>query len=58
MAGEVALGVAALGEVIKLLIQLNDARIKAGLTPEQFKALSDAVDAGFQARDPANLPEK
>jgi len=58
--GEEAIGLAVAGvaEVIKLLIMANNSAVKAGMTPEQFKAVADAVNAGFDMRDPAKLPNK
>lgn len=53
--GMVAAGIA---EVIKLLIMAQNTAVKVGMTPEEFKMVSDAVNAGFELRDPSKLPDR
>jgi len=57
MSGEAAVAVAGIAEVIKLLIMANNSAVKAGMTPEEFKVVADAVAVGFAQRVPENLPD-
>lgn len=50
--------IAAIAEITKLLIMAQSTAIKAGLTPEQFEAIVEAVNKEFEARDPSALPER
>ncbi len=54
----IGLAVAGVAEVVKLLIMANTTAVRVGMSPEDFKKVSDAVNLGFEARDPSKLPDR
>jgi hypothetical protein len=58
MGSEAALIITGLAEVVKLLIMAQNTAVKANMTPEQFKAVADAVNKGFEGKLPEALPER
>lgn len=53
-----ALAIVSIAEIVKLLLMAQSSAIKAGMTAEEYKALAEAVNTGFAARDPNNLAVK
>lgn len=57
MAGETVI-IAAIAEIVKLLIMAQNTAIKAGMTQEEFRKVAESINSGFENRKPEALPER